>query len=78
MPFFCVGTYVYKAGEVEPSAGRLMVFTASTSTSSNLALSLMASTKVPGCVYALTVVQNQIVAAVNSSVCFLATCPDHS
>lgn len=71
-PLFCLGTMLFKDEEKEPSVGRLIIFTAytpinSTKTSS-LELSLVASTKVEGCVYALKIVDGKIVAAVNSSV----------
>ncbi|KDR82646.1 hypothetical protein GALMADRAFT_837022 [Galerina marginata CBS 339.88] len=71
-PFFCLGTMVYKAEEKEPSSGRLLVFTAYTATNSSrtssLELSLVASTEVEGCVYALKNVNGRLVAAVNSSI----------
>lgn len=71
-PFFCLGTVVYKAEENEPTAGRLLIFTAYTSTtqskSSALELSMLTFADVKGCVYSLKVVEDKIVAAVNSSV----------
>lgn len=71
-PFFCLGTYFYKAEENEPSAGRILIFTAYTTTtqskSSSLELSMLTFADVKGCVYSLKVVEDKIVAAVNSSV----------
>lgn len=71
-PFFCLGTMIYKAEEKEPVTGRLLIFSAFTANTpsrvSTLELSLIASTTVEGCVYALKIVQDRIVAAVNSTV----------
>ena len=71
-PFFCLGTVFYKAEEKEPTAGRLLIFTAYTSTMqsklSSLELSMLTFADVKGCVYSLKVVEDKIVAAVNSSV----------
>jgi len=71
-PFFCLGTVIYKAEELEPTAGRLLILTAYTSAtqskSSSLELSMVTSADVWGCVYSLKVVEDKIVAAVNSSV----------
>lgn len=71
-PFFCLGTMIYKADEQEPVSGRLLIFSAFTSKTpskkSSLELSLITSVKVEGCVYALKIVKDRIVAAVNSSV----------
>lgn len=72
MSLFCLGTYIYEAEEKEPTNGRLLIFTAyqseSPSNASSLQLSMVASTDVKGCVYALTVVGDTVVAAVNSAV----------
>ncbi len=74
-PFFCLGTVIYKEDEIEPSAGRLLIFRAHTSATtqktSSLDLALVASEKVTGVVYSLVLVEGKIVAAVNSSVRFL-------
>lgn len=74
-PFFCLGTVIYKEEELEPTSGRLLIFTAHSSTvatkTSSLELSLVTSSKVKGCVYALKEVEGKIIAAVNSSVCVL-------
>lgn len=71
-PFFCLGTVFYKAEEVEPTAGRLLIFTAYPSTTQSklpsLELAMLTSTTVRGCVYSLKFVEDKIVAAVNSSV----------
>jgi DNA damage-binding protein 1 len=67
MPLFCLGTFTYEPDEKEPSNGRLLIFTAFPS-SSNMQLSLVASADVKGCVYSLALVNDTIVAAVNSSV----------
>jgi len=71
VPFFCLGTLIYDPEEKEPSKGRLLVFTATTSPSkvSTLELSMLASARVKGCVFSLKIVNKKIVAAVNSSVC---------
>ncbi|KAF9463019.1 CPSF A subunit region-domain-containing protein [Collybia nuda] len=72
MSLFCLGTYLFDAEEKEPTNGRLLIFTAyqseSPSKSSSLQLSMVASTDVKGCVYALTIVGDLVVAAVNSAV----------
>lgn len=72
MSLFCLGTYIYEAEEKEPTNGRLLIFTAyqseSPSNTSSLQLSMVASADVKGCVYALTVVGDTVVAAVNSAV----------
>lgn len=73
MPFFCLGSFTYEAEEKEPTKGRLMIFTAYTSNpqnSSNLQLSLVAEAKVKGCVYSITIIDDMIVASVNSAVSF--------
>lgn len=71
-PFFCLGTVIYKDEEIEPTAGRLLIFTAHTSATatktSSLDLALVASAQVGGVVYSLVAVEGKIVAAVNSSV----------
>ena len=71
MPLFCLGTFTYEPDEREPTSGRLLIFTAFES-SSNLQLSLVASAEVKGCVYSLALVNDTIVAAVNSSVSNMA------
>lgn len=71
--FFCLGTFVCRDGEIEPSNGRLLIFTAKP-TSSSLLLSLVAEVETKGCVYALAIVNGMngmIAAAVNSAVRFL-------
>ncbi|KAF9485871.1 hypothetical protein BDN70DRAFT_870784 [Pholiota conissans] len=71
-PFFCLGTVIYKEEEIEPTSGRLLIFTTHAATisakSSSLELSLITSSEVKGCVYSLKEVEGQIVAAVNSSI----------
>lgn len=67
MPLFCLGTFTYEPDEKEPTNGRLLIFTAFQSASS-LQLSLIASADVKGCVYSLALINDTIVAAVNSSV----------
>lgn len=70
-PLFCLGTYVFHADDKEPVAGRLLIFAANSledQSKSSLHLSLVTSLDVKGCVYALTLVDEMIVAAVNSSV----------
>lgn len=63
--FLCVGVTSYNAGEREPSQGKLVLLQAN---GSRAFLVVMASVSVKGCVYAITSVQNMILAAVNSSV----------
>jgi DNA damage-binding protein 1 len=74
---FCLGTYTYEAEEKEPTNGRLLLFTAyqseTLSKASILQLSLLTSVDVQGCVYAVTVMGDMIVAAVNSAVSNLAS-----
>ncbi|KAJ6584701.1 CPSF A subunit region-domain-containing protein [Mycena capillaripes] len=65
--FFCLGTYSFQSDESVPEAGRLLVFTAHPQ-SSNVELSLAASTDVRGCVYSITTVNGLIAAGVNSEV----------
>lgn len=65
MSFLCVGITSYDDGEREPSRGRLVLLQAN---GSRAYLVVMASVIVKGCVYAITSVQNMILAAVNSSV----------
>ncbi|KAF8650163.1 hypothetical protein AX16_005397 [Volvariella volvacea WC 439] len=69
---FVLGTYVYQAEEREPSQGRLLLLGANLpdlrTREHSLELSLVASLDVKGCVYAITVVDSNIIAAINSSV----------
>lgn len=78
MPFFCLGTVIYKEEEIEPTSGRLLILTAHSSTSatkaSGLELLLVAAAEVKGAVHSLKVVEGKIVAAVNSSVCIFSSC----
>ena len=70
---FCLGTYILDPEETEPSSGRLLVFTAipDSMKEPNLNLLMVTSTEVKGCVYALSIVGQNIVAAVNSAVSHL-------
>ncbi|KAG5639200.1 hypothetical protein H0H81_005679 [Sphagnurus paluster] len=72
MPLFCVGTYVYKNEEMEPTEGRLMIFSAyvpeAQSKTPALQLFPVAQKDVKGCVYAMTIIDDMIVVAVNSAV----------
>ncbi|KAG8214764.1 CPSF A subunit region-domain-containing protein [Butyriboletus roseoflavus] len=61
----CVGVTSYDAGEREPSRGKLVLLQAN---GSRAFLVVMASVSIKGCVYAITSMQNMILAAVNSSV----------
>ncbi|KAG9315581.1 CPSF A subunit region-domain-containing protein [Chiua virens] len=63
--FLCVGVTSYDSGEREPSRGRLVLLQAN---GPRALLVVMASANVKGCVYAITSVQNRVLAAVNSSV----------
>lgn len=67
---FCLGTFIYKSEETEPSSGRLLLFTAIPDLlkKSSLNLLMLTSAEVNGCVYALGAVGHNIVAAVNSAV----------
>ena len=69
---FCLGTFIYSPEEMEPSSGSLLIFKAIPDAlkKPNLNLSILTSAKVQGCVYALRVVGNNIVAAINSAVSF--------
>jgi DNA damage-binding protein 1 len=66
MSLLCVGVTSYDDGEREPSRGRLVLLQADCCGRASLVV--MASVSVGGCVYAITSVQNLILAAVNSSV----------
>jgi DNA damage-binding protein 1 len=66
---FCVGTFFFREEEREPSAGRVLVLAAKRLSPHTMHTSLAASHPVSGCVYALTLVNDLIVAAVNTSVC---------
>ncbi|CAL1713378.1 unnamed protein product [Somion occarium] len=79
-PTFCIGTVYHRHGEREPSAGRLIVFQESTPDDSSAVgskLSTLAEIETSGCVWAIDVVKDMIVAAMNSSVVLytLATNP---
>lgn len=60
-----MGVTLYDDREREPSRGRLVLLQAN---GSGAFLVVMASVNVSGCVYAITSMQNMILAAVNSSV----------
>ncbi|KAF8895272.1 CPSF A subunit region-domain-containing protein [Infundibulicybe gibba] len=76
---FCVGTYLYREDETEPSQGRLIIFRTTTADGrtgpSTLQLSLLTSKQLRGCVTALTIVDDMILAAVNSSVLLFRLAP---
>ena len=76
MPLFCLGAFTYEGEENQPTQGRILIFTAHSSQTQsrvvNLNLSLVTSVQVGGCVYAITVVNGMIVAAINSSVSVIA------
>lgn len=63
--FLCAGVTSYDDGEREPSRGRLVLLYAN---GPQALLTVMASVNVRGCVYAITTVQDLVLAAVNSSV----------
>ncbi|KXN88147.1 DNA damage-binding protein 1a [Leucoagaricus sp. SymC.cos] len=81
-PFFVVGTFLYNPEQTEPDTGRLLLLSVSTISTNNprspkqvYELSLMASTQVKGCVYALSSKggigaegEQEFIAAVNSSI----------
>lgn len=77
--FFCVGTFISHDGEKEPTKGRLLVLSTQTPSvqtkESALELRLDAAVDLPGCVYAFTIVDSKIVAAVNSSVSLISHLP---
>ncbi|KAG6831954.1 hypothetical protein H0H92_006555 [Tricholoma furcatifolium] len=68
---FCVGVHK-DALEVEPNEGRLLILSAKPpaeqTKTPQLQLSLLAATEVKGCTYAISIINDMIVAAVNSSV----------
>lgn len=64
----CLGTYISKPDETEPSEGNLLVFRADRSSSSDSQPSLVASAPINGCAYSVVTVNGLIAAAVNSSV----------
>ncbi|KAJ8080825.1 hypothetical protein PM082_017660 [Marasmius tenuissimus] len=67
---FCLGTAIIRLEETEPSEGRIVLFSAKpgTSSSNNFSLVTHAAEDVKGAVYSLAVVNDLLVAAVNSSV----------
>lgn len=67
-PSFCIGTVRHVPGEREPSSGRIIVFREPVSGSEVNRLSVLAKIDTEGCVWALDVVNDMIVAAINSSV----------
>lgn len=69
LPCFIVGSCKYEPGDVEPKRGQLMIFRVHCEGSSRPKLTLAASAQMNGCIFALTVVDGMIAAAVNSSVC---------
>ncbi|KAI0826862.1 CPSF A subunit region-domain-containing protein [Trametes gibbosa] len=67
-PVFCVGTVVIRPEEREPSSGRLLLFSLS-SADGVRTLTTLTSQNVKGCVYALALVsENLIAAAINTNV----------
>ncbi|PPR07110.1 hypothetical protein CVT24_010946 [Panaeolus cyanescens] len=67
--FFVIGTYIFKSEEREPSAGRLLVLSVNpTHSHTALDLSIVAETQVKGCVFAIKVIEDKIVASINSAV----------
>lgn len=78
---FLVGTVRHQVGEIEPSAGRLLLFSMQAGDGTtrgergrSLDLKLLTSCNAEGCVYALVEVDGAIGAAVNTSVCNLLFC----
>ena len=67
---WCLGTANFDPAEKEPSQGRLYVFSMNDRSSAHIALEIVASIDVPGCIYQLSSIDGFIVGAVNSSVCF--------
>lgn len=73
--YFLFGTVRHQIGEMEPSAGRLLLFTLEAGESGPrgergrvLNMNLVATQNAEGCVYALVEVQHGFAAAVNTSV----------
>ncbi|KAJ7579305.1 CPSF A subunit region-domain-containing protein [Mycena floridula] len=64
---FCIGTWIYKENEREPSEGRIVIFTAERM-GQNLQLKFLVAREVKAAVYSLAVVNGMIAAAANSSV----------
>lgn len=69
---FCVGTVHHQIGEHEPSAGRILILIGNndetSATRSNSQVKLVTSKRTDGCVYALDVSDDMIIAGINSSV----------
>lgn len=66
---FIVGSVRHQLGEPEPSHGKVMVFTVHDAKgSSESTLRPIVSTETKGCVYAIAVVDQFVIAAVNSAV----------
>ncbi|KAG6887256.1 hypothetical protein C0992_013156, partial [Termitomyces sp. T32_za158] len=70
-PVFCVGVHT-DGPEIEPTAGRILVLSAvpvgGQSKTSSLHISLLTAADVQGCIYALSFINETVIAAVNSSV----------
>ena len=67
----CIGTVFFKAGEKEPSQGRLLLLTAeidATLSKTKRQLKKIAEMDARGCVYALTRANGLLAAAIGSSV----------
>lgn len=65
---FCLGTVVIRPEEREPSSGRLLLFSLS-SADGVRTLNTLTMHKVKGCVYALALIsENLIAAAINTNV----------
>ncbi|KAJ7043868.1 mono-functional DNA-alkylating methyl methanesulfonate N-term-domain-containing protein [Mycena alexandri] len=74
-PFFFVGTYVVKPDEDIPTSGRLIVF--STGKQPSPELSLFASRGLPGCIYTIAKMNNNMIAiGVDSAVMVLTLSTD--
>jgi DNA damage-binding protein 1 len=73
--FFALGTVFMDDAEVEPSKGRIMIFSVSPQDSTTGTQSrgswLLTSEDVSGCVYALTCIDGLLLAGVNSAVRFI-------
>lgn len=74
--YFLIGTVRHQVGEIEPSAGRLLLFSMQAGDGTirgeqgrSLDLKLLTSCDAEGCVYALVEIDGAIGAAVNTSVC---------
>lgn len=68
LPCFAVGTCRYKAGESDPTSGKLLLFWVHSNEHLITQLSPATSAEVHGCIFAFADIHDMIAVAVNSSV----------